>query len=192
MRKLGRSRIDFAPLVVGGNVFGWTIDEKASINVLDAFIDQGFNAIATADVYSAWAAGNRVDESETIIGCWLKARPTLRDTACAQRRPSSRSHDRLGHLHIQQRTDPGEKGAMMKVPMTSATANALARTIGGCLDDVKAEAETVAGLRTKPQITWPRNSVGEYTTIAELMSGAAETNRRRSRFSHIRSCMSVA
>jgi aryl-alcohol dehydrogenase-like predicted oxidoreductase len=61
MRKLGRSGIDIAPLVVGGNVFDWTIDEKASINVLDAFIDQGFNAIDTADAYSAWAAENRWD-----------------------------------------------------------------------------------------------------------------------------------
>ena len=63
--------------------------------------------------------------------------------------------------------------------MTSATANALARTTGGCLDNVKAEAETVAGPRTEPQITWPRNSVGEYTTIAELMSEATETDRQR-------------
>ena len=63
--------------------------------------------------------------------------------------------------------------------MTSATANALARTTGGCLDNVKAEAETVAGPRTEPQITWPRNSVGEYTTIAELMSEATATDRPR-------------
>ena len=66
----------------------------------------------------------------------------------------------------------------MKVQMTSAIANALARTTGGCLDNVKAEAETVAGPRTEPQIRWPRNSVGEYTTIAELMSEATETHRR--------------
>ena len=67
----------------------------------------------------------------------------------------------------------------MKVKMTSATANALARTTGVSLDNVKAEAETVAGPRTEPQITWPRNSVGEYTTIAELMSEATETDRQR-------------
>lgn len=78
-RPLGRTGIDIAPLVLGGNVFGWTIDEKISANVLDAFIDHGFNAIDTADVYSAWVPGNKGGESETIIGHWLKARPSLRD-----------------------------------------------------------------------------------------------------------------
>jgi aryl-alcohol dehydrogenase-like predicted oxidoreductase len=78
-RALGKTGIDIAPLVFGGNVFGWTIDEKASFEVLDAFVDHGFNAIDTADVYSAWATGNKGGESETIIGRWLKARPALRD-----------------------------------------------------------------------------------------------------------------
>jgi hypothetical protein len=83
------------------------------------------------------------------------------------------------YLDIRQRTDPEEESAVMKVQTTGATADALARTTGGCLDNVKAEAETVAGPRTEPQITWPRNSVGEYTTIAELMSEATETDRQR-------------
>ena len=78
-RALGETGIDIAPLVFGGNVFGWTIDETASFEVLDAFVDHGFNAIDTADVYSAWAPGNKGGESETIIGRWLKARPALRD-----------------------------------------------------------------------------------------------------------------
>ncbi|MCG2842586.1 aldo/keto reductase [Sandaracinobacter sp. RS1-74] len=60
-------------------MFGWTIDEKASFDVLDAFIDHGFNAIDTADVYSAWVPGNVGGESETIIGNWFKARPGARD-----------------------------------------------------------------------------------------------------------------
>lgn len=60
-------------------MFGWTIDEQQSCAVLDAFIDPGFNAIDTADVYSAWVPGNAGGESETIIGKWLKARPGLRD-----------------------------------------------------------------------------------------------------------------
>jgi aryl-alcohol dehydrogenase-like predicted oxidoreductase len=78
-RLLGKTGIEIAPLVLGGNVFGWTIDEKASFDVLDAFVDHGFNAIDTADVYSAWAAGNKGGESETIIGNWLKSRPGNRD-----------------------------------------------------------------------------------------------------------------
>src|SRR5206468_3423014 len=71
-RKLGG--MDIAPLALGGNVFGWTIDERTSFEVLDAFIDSGFNLIDTADVYSRWANGNSGGESETIIGKWLKKR----------------------------------------------------------------------------------------------------------------------
>ncbi len=78
-RPLGSTGIDIAPLVFGGNVFGWTIDEKTSFDVLDSFIDHGFNAIDTADVYSRWFPGNKGGESETIIGKWLKARPGARD-----------------------------------------------------------------------------------------------------------------
>ncbi|RWR10107.1 aldo/keto reductase [Paenirhodobacter populi] len=78
-RALGKTGLNIAPVVFGGNVFGWTIDEKTSFAVLDAFVDQGFDAIDTADVYSAWAPGNKGGESETIIGNWLKARPGMRD-----------------------------------------------------------------------------------------------------------------
>ncbi len=74
LRPLGRTGIDIAPLVLGGNVFGWTADEPASFAVLDSFADAGFTAIDTADVYSAWAPGHKGGESETIIGKWLKAR----------------------------------------------------------------------------------------------------------------------
>jgi aryl-alcohol dehydrogenase-like predicted oxidoreductase len=74
-RSLGRTGLAIAPIVFGGNVLGWTIDEKASFGVLDAFVDHGFNAIDTADVYSTWAPGNSGGESETIIGKWLKGRP---------------------------------------------------------------------------------------------------------------------
>ncbi|MBI0434509.1 aldo/keto reductase [Roseomonas sp. KE0001] len=78
-RALGRSGLDIAPLVFGGNVFGWTVDEKTSFGLLDGFVDAGLNAIDTADVYSAWAPGNRGGESETIIGNWLRANPGKRD-----------------------------------------------------------------------------------------------------------------
>jgi aryl-alcohol dehydrogenase-like predicted oxidoreductase len=78
-RPLGRSGIEIAPLVLGGNVFGWTADETTSFRILDRFVDAGFDAIDTADVYSAWAPGNRGGESETIIGNWLAADPSRRD-----------------------------------------------------------------------------------------------------------------
>jgi aryl-alcohol dehydrogenase-like predicted oxidoreductase len=71
-RQLGRSGIEIAPLVLGGNVFGWTVDESKSFELLDAFVDSGLNAVDTADVYSTWAPGNKGGESETIIGKWLK------------------------------------------------------------------------------------------------------------------------
>jgi aryl-alcohol dehydrogenase-like predicted oxidoreductase len=73
-RQLGRSGLKVVPLCFGGNVFGWTIDEPASHRILDAFVDEGFNFIDTADVYSRWAPGNSGGESETIIGSWLKGR----------------------------------------------------------------------------------------------------------------------
>lgn len=79
MQALGRTGLTIAPIVFGGNVFGWTIDEKTSFEVLDAFVDHGFNAIDTADVYSRWAPGNQGGESETILGRWLRARPGMRD-----------------------------------------------------------------------------------------------------------------
>jgi aryl-alcohol dehydrogenase-like predicted oxidoreductase len=72
LRQLGRSGLSIAPLAFGGNVFGWSADEQRSFALLDAFVDAGFNLIDTADVYSAWVAGNRGGESETIIGKWLK------------------------------------------------------------------------------------------------------------------------
>jgi aryl-alcohol dehydrogenase-like predicted oxidoreductase len=79
MRELGRSGLKIAPLVFGGNVFGWTIDEATSFTLLDAFVDAGLNAIDTADVYSRWIPGHQGGESETIIGKWLKANPGKRD-----------------------------------------------------------------------------------------------------------------
>jgi aryl-alcohol dehydrogenase-like predicted oxidoreductase len=72
-RPLGRSGLSTAPLVFGGNVFGWTADEATSHALLDAFVDGGFNAIDTADVYSAWVSGHVGGESESVIGRWLKA-----------------------------------------------------------------------------------------------------------------------
>jgi len=72
-KPLGKSGLSVAPLALGGNVFGWTIDEKKSFEVLDAFVDAGFDLIDTANVYSAWKPGNQGGESEAIIGKWLKA-----------------------------------------------------------------------------------------------------------------------
>lgn len=71
-RTLGRSGLQIAPLVFGGNVFGWTADANTSFALLDAFVEAGLNCIDTADAYSAWVPGNKGGESETVIGQWLK------------------------------------------------------------------------------------------------------------------------
>ncbi|MCR8560523.1 aldo/keto reductase [Mucilaginibacter sp. BJC16-A38] len=71
-REIGNSGLKVYPLAFGGNVFGWTIDERESFKILDAFVDAGLDFIDTADVYAKWVPGNKGGESETIIGNWLK------------------------------------------------------------------------------------------------------------------------
>ena len=70
-RPLGKSGVSVQPLALGGNVFGWSLDEAASFRVLDAFVDAGLDLIDTADAYPAWVPGNEGGESEAIIGRWL-------------------------------------------------------------------------------------------------------------------------
>lgn len=71
-RELGKTGISVSPLMFGGNVFGWTVDEKQSFTLLDAFTDAGLNFIDTADVYSRWVQGSTGGDSEMIIGKWFK------------------------------------------------------------------------------------------------------------------------
>ncbi|TGE10477.1 aldo/keto reductase [Hymenobacter fodinae] len=82
-RELGRSGLQIAPLVLGGNVFGWTADEATSFRILDAFVAGGGNAIDTADGYSVWVPGHVGGESETIIGKWLQQRGRRDDVIIA-------------------------------------------------------------------------------------------------------------
>jgi aryl-alcohol dehydrogenase-like predicted oxidoreductase len=74
MRKLGGTGISIAPLVLGGNVFGWNCDRETTFAVLDAFLDAGFNAVDTADVYNRYQPGLKGGESETLIGEWMRER----------------------------------------------------------------------------------------------------------------------
>jgi aryl-alcohol dehydrogenase-like predicted oxidoreductase len=73
-RPLGRSELVIEPLVLGGNVFGWTVDEALGFSILDAYVEEGFTAIDTAEGYPNWVPGNPPGMSETIIGKWLKER----------------------------------------------------------------------------------------------------------------------
>ena len=71
-KRLGHSDLEVSPLCLGGNVFGWTADQKTSFQLLDAFVDGGGDFIDAADVYSVWVSGHHGGESETIIGKWFK------------------------------------------------------------------------------------------------------------------------
>lgn len=73
-KKLGATSLDVPSIMLGGNVFGWTVDESDSLRLLDAAFDAGLNFIDTADVYSKWVPGNQGGESETILGKWLAGR----------------------------------------------------------------------------------------------------------------------
>jgi aryl-alcohol dehydrogenase-like predicted oxidoreductase len=105
---LGTTGLEVFPLCLGGNVFGWTLDEESSFAVLDAYVDAGGNFIDTADVYSRWAAGNVGGESEAIIGAWMKERgnrdeivlATKVGMACPLDEANIREHleDSLGRL----------------------------------------------------------------------------------------------
>src|ERR1700757_1121706 len=70
-RKLGSAGPEVPVICLGGNVYGWTVDEAESFRQLDAALDVGLNFVDTADVYSRWVPGNNGGESETIIGKWL-------------------------------------------------------------------------------------------------------------------------
>ncbi|GHA35173.1 NADP-dependent aryl-alcohol dehydrogenase [Salinimicrobium marinum] len=72
--QLGNTPLTTSPIVFGGNVFGWTLNEKESFKMLDEIFERGFDTIDTADVYSRWAEGVEGGTSERIIGKWMKER----------------------------------------------------------------------------------------------------------------------
>lgn len=95
-RKLGLTALEVSPIAFGGNVFGWTLDEAASFQLLDAFLDNDYNFIDTADVYSKWAPGNKGGESETIIGNWLSKRGKRDDVIIATKLGAEMDKDKKG------------------------------------------------------------------------------------------------
>ena len=109
-RPLGHSSLAVAPLAFGGNVFGWSADEKRSFELLDAFVDAGFNLVDTADVYSAWVPGNRGGESETIIGKWLAQGGGRRDKlVIATKVAKWAEHPGLSPMNIRQAVESSLK-----------------------------------------------------------------------------------
>lgn len=105
-RELGNSGLEIAPIVFGGNVFGWTADESTSFQLLDAFVAAGFNAVDTADMYSKWVPGNKGGESETIIGNWLKR--------------GGKRHQVIIATKVGLEMGPGKKGLSKKYILASA------------------------------------------------------------------------
>ncbi len=94
--KLGKSGITVAPLALGTNVFGWTVDERTAFKILDAFVEAGFSLIDTADVYPRWAPGRQGGESETMIGTWMKERGSRDKVVIATKVGSEMGRNRSG------------------------------------------------------------------------------------------------
>ena len=113
-RRLGSTDLQIAPLVLGGNVFGWTADRAASFAVLDAFVDGGGTMIDTADVYSVWVPGHSGGESETMIGDWLRTSGRRDDVLIATK---------VGML-------PGEGGEKLQPARIAAAAEASLKRLG--------------------------------------------------------------
>ncbi|MEV6028995.1 aldo/keto reductase [Streptomyces sp. NPDC052036] len=105
LRKLGSSDLEVFPLSLGGNVFGWTADEAQSFAVLDAYAAAGGNFVDTADVYSAWAPGNKGGESETVIGKWVAARGNRSDVIIATKVSQHPEYQGLGAANIKAAAD---------------------------------------------------------------------------------------
>ena len=111
-RKLGKSDLEFAPIVFGGNVFGWTADEAMSHRLLDAFVEAGYSLVDSADVYSRWAPGHKGGESEAVIGSWLRKDPGKRHkvqiaTKCGMDMPNVGQG--LSRAHIKRSVDASLK-----------------------------------------------------------------------------------
>jgi len=105
LRPLGTSPLSIAPLVLGSNVFGWTVDEPRAFELLDAFVDGGGNLIDTADVYPAWVPGNHGGESETFIGKWLKRSGKRDRVLIATKVAKWAEHPGLSPVNIRQAVD---------------------------------------------------------------------------------------
>lgn len=73
-RTLGKTNLKVSPIMLGANVFGWTVSESMAFKLLDAFFAAGGNFIDTADIYTMWVPGSRGGDSEAIIGKWMQLR----------------------------------------------------------------------------------------------------------------------
>ncbi len=107
LRPLGRSGLNVSTVCLGGNVFGWTVDEPTAFKLLDAWLDAGMNFVDTADTYSVWIPGHVGGESETMIGNWLKARGNRAKVIIGTKVGMPMAPDRVGlsPVHIRNSID---------------------------------------------------------------------------------------
>jgi aryl-alcohol dehydrogenase-like predicted oxidoreductase len=166
---LGRSALMVSPLCFGGNVFGWTADERTSFSLLDAWVDAGFNFIDTADVYSRWAPGHSGGESETVIGRWL---------AQGGRRGKVVIATKVG-------SDMGQGISLAPARIRQAVEDSLRRLQIDCIDlyqahrddtatPLEATLETFAALIKEGKV----RAIGASNYSAARLAEALETSRR--------------
>ncbi len=137
--KLGNTGLEVSPLCLGGNVFGWTADEKTSFEVLDAFVDRGFNFVETADVYSKWIPGNHGGESETVIGRWFK-RSGKREQVILATKVGWRILDALDQIANQYNATPAQISLAWLMARPGITAPIASATSTKQLDELLAAA----------------------------------------------------
>jgi len=168
-RPLGRSALRVSPLCFGGNVFGWTVDERTSFSLLDAWVDAGFNFIDTADVYSRWARGHIGGESEIVIGRWL-AQGGRRDKVVIATKVGS---------------DMGQGISLAPARIREAVEESLRRLQVDCIDlyqahrddtatPLEATLETFAALIKEGKV----RAIGCSNYSAARLAEALETSRR--------------
>ena len=71
---LGNTNLEVSTLCLGTMYFGTKVDEKTSFRLLDEYVEAGGTFIDTANCYAFWIEGGVGDESEALIGRWLKSR----------------------------------------------------------------------------------------------------------------------
>ena len=130
------------PLILGANVFGWSLDAAASERLLDAALERGLTAIDTADVYSYWGAGNSGGESETIIGNWMRKRGNRNRVA----------------IH----TKGGAPGAPGGLANGNATAAYLAGAVDNSLRRLGVERIDLYYIHYDDKVTPPEETLGAF------------------------------
>lgn len=94
------AKLELGSVILGGNVFGWTVDRAEAFRLLDAFVDGGGAAIDTADAYPSWVPGRHGGESEQLIGEWLAQPGNRQKVAIATKVAKWREQPGLAPVNI--------------------------------------------------------------------------------------------